>query len=1228
VDGTYAITHGNGQINYGTNLYFNAAHGIAPNVWLYPASDASGASAAIIATVSDGVSLYNYTAHCGHDGHADPSFVTSDIAGLANYHKYVLGIGNCCLANTFDESTPCFGEAFLQVSGKGGIGYIGATDNTLWDEDYWWGVGSGPVVGSGPTYEQTGPGAYDGIFHDHGEPESAWFVVNGAINYAGNMGVSDAGSSNETYYWEAYHLMGDPSLMTYLGVPDINNVTYDPTLLMTATEISVTADPASYIGITFDGDLIGAGYTGTSGSATIPLSGLSTPGIAEIVVTSQFKQPYIDSIQVIAPDGPYIVYDYSTYAESAGNGNGVVDAGEGVVVGLGLKNVGPDTAYDVTANITSTDPYITITDNTEPFGDIAGDNGTGYVSDGYALTIASNAPDGHRAPVSLEVTGIARENWFGSFQVLVHAPVLEVAAVSIDDSNGDNNGILDPGETADITLTIRNTGTGQAFDVDVVISETDQYVTLGNSSAYYGAIDSSGGTANNAGNRFGITADADCPLGYAVPIAVAVAGDNGLSANLAFNVTVGDRVAFYVDDFAYDMGWTGLGGTAEWQMGSPTGAGGDPSADHSPTADNRVLGNDVNGTYSSSISTTQWAYSPLIDCGSMSGVEMTYFHWLGVESSSYDHAYFDVFDGSTWVRLYQNSATLQETSWLESFYDLSTVADSNPNFQLRFGFGPTDGSGVYSGWNIDDIQIKGYGRVGQPDMEMTAGPFADTVQPDGSASHTLVAHNTGAGTLRVWFESSETWLEFPTEMQVILPGDSAIVNVDVNCQGLTCGTHDGTLHYTSNDAGTPEGDVAFSVLILAPDIDIQEPALVETLEAGQQSTYPLTITNNGPGRLDFAVASQMFSKSKAVVHATSEVQPVGYRPVDTDKGDPDEPLYAPTEKGFGGPDTWGHWWMDSDESGGPALDWVDISAVGTAVTLGDDASAGPITIGFPFPLYDSVYSSLYIGSNGLVAFDGPVSSRVNGPLPSTQGKAIIAMWWDDLDPRKGGQIMHYYDAANGRFIVSFDQVKFYYSTTGTGSLSFQVHLYADGTIRLHYGTMDPGVRDFLSATIGIQNSTQTDALQIVANAAYMHSNLAIEVNSSNWLSTVPAGGSITPFGSAVIQVAFDASDLEDGAYTGQLSISSNDPDSPSWVLPVTLNIQPEITYVCGDVNGNGVAATIDDLVYLVDYMFQSGPPPPVMDAVDVDTSPGVNISDLIYLVDYMFNSGPAPNCVQ
>jgi PKD repeat protein len=306
VDSGYADPYGNGQINYGTNNYFNAAHGISPNVWLYPVSDGSGVPAAVRQTVNDGIGFYNYTAHCSHTGPSDPSFTTSDIPNLTNAHKYLLGIGNCCLSNTFgtDYSTPCFGEAWLQAENKGGIGWIGGTNSTYWDEDYWWGVGYGPVDGDGPSYSETGIGAYDGTFHDHGEPVTRHYTSNGGIIFAGDMAVTASGSSRTQYYWEIYHLMGDPSVMTYMGVPSANNVIHPASILTSDTSVNVQADPGSYVGISLDGTLYGAGYIDSSGSASIPITPFGSEGLADIVVTCQSRIPYESTISITGATTP------------------------------------------------------------------------------------------------------------------------------------------------------------------------------------------------------------------------------------------------------------------------------------------------------------------------------------------------------------------------------------------------------------------------------------------------------------------------------------------------------------------------------------------------------------------------------------------------------------------------------------------------------------------------------------------------------------------------------------------------------------------------------------------------------------------------------------------------------------------------------------------------------------------------------------------------------------
>ncbi len=71
---------------------------------------------------------------------------------------------------------------------------------------------------------------------------------------------------------------------------------------------------------------------------------------------------------------------------------------------------------------------------------------------------------------------------------------------------------------------------------------------------------------------------------------------------------------------------------------------------------------------------------------------------------------------------------------------------------------------------------------------------------------------------------------------------------------------------------------------------------------------------------------------------------------------------------------------------------------------------------------------------------------------------------------------------------------------------------------------------------------------------------------------------------------------------------------------------PSCCVLRGDIDHEGGTVTISDLVYLINYMFQSGPEPFCMEEANLDSSPDglADISDLIYLVDFMFRGGPPP----
>jgi PKD repeat protein len=318
VDGTFAPTHGDGTISYGIREYFNEAHGFTDIFAYYysytsgdyhvMSSNDAGASSSIISNLSDGVGFANYTAHCMQYGWADPAVVNDDIAGLNNVDEYAFMIGNCCLSFKFNHADyDAFGEQLLYAENKGAINYIGTSNNSLWDEDVYWGIGltSLGITQANVTnhnFSNTGQGAYDGVMHEHGESFDEWFFTGGQMVFAANTQVQSSTSGNKQYYWEIYHNSGDPSLMPFLTQPEAMTVSYSAPMIGN-TSLNVSCEPYTYVAISQNGVLLDAKWSGASNSVTLSFPALTADG-ASVVATKQDRVPHINDFTPIAPDPP------------------------------------------------------------------------------------------------------------------------------------------------------------------------------------------------------------------------------------------------------------------------------------------------------------------------------------------------------------------------------------------------------------------------------------------------------------------------------------------------------------------------------------------------------------------------------------------------------------------------------------------------------------------------------------------------------------------------------------------------------------------------------------------------------------------------------------------------------------------------------------------------------------------------------------------------------------
>lgn len=249
---------------------------------------------------SQGAGYINYTAHGYAQGWADPGLSNSDVSSMTNMKKYGVMIGNCCQSGKFDESI-CFGEALLRKSGYcGAVGYIGGSNYTYWGEDFYWAVGQRNTISATMNlgYIITKKGAYDHMFHTHSEAYSEWATTMGSIVMNGNMAVQGSNSGLKDYYWQIYHVFGDPSLMPWLSQAKEMPFTYSGATAG-STHLTVNAVPYAYVAVTTeDNTLLGAAFADQSGVATIDCSEPLEFETYVIAATAQNYKPVLATVSV------------------------------------------------------------------------------------------------------------------------------------------------------------------------------------------------------------------------------------------------------------------------------------------------------------------------------------------------------------------------------------------------------------------------------------------------------------------------------------------------------------------------------------------------------------------------------------------------------------------------------------------------------------------------------------------------------------------------------------------------------------------------------------------------------------------------------------------------------------------------------------------------------------------------------------------------------------------
>ena len=493
----------------------------------------------------------------------------------------------------------------------------------------------------------------------------------------------------------------------------------------------------------------------------------------------------------------------TTFAVKAGDDD-LIEFGETVFLDIQLKNNMDVAAEAVNMTISFPSQYITMLDSTEVFGTIAAGDSL-LIEDAFSFAVATNVPDDY--PILL-ATSIASglDVWEGQIKLTAYSPVVGPGNIVIDDG-GDGN--LDPGETAEVLITVNNYGGARAEAIHLDISTIDPFVNISNASSTLDLLEA-GGSAEIA---FDISVAENAPLGHVIHFNMIISASGGYHNPTNFGLVIGTIFEDFESGDFTRYPWE-FDGNANWMI------------------DN---GNAWEGIYSarSGVISHLQESMLLLEMEVLAEGEISFYKKVSCENdpggAGYDYMAFFIDDN-------EKGRWDGEVGWSHESY---TVSAGTHTFKWLYSKDPAASSGYDCAW-IDYIVLPPVDN-GLPQMFIGQEIIEATLAPDQSLTDTLVIANIGGGSLDFTIEIMEAnnpvdWLSIYPASGSLNGGEIAEIELTFNTMGMGAGTYYCTILVTDNLNGESQIPVT---LVVDPSLGLPE---VNT-QSCPVSVYPNPFTN-------------------------------------------------------------------------------------------------------------------------------------------------------------------------------------------------------------------------------------------------------------------------------------------------------------------------------------------------------------------------------------------------
>ncbi len=475
--------------------------------------------------LNKGTSVFGYRGFGGMSGWSNAYTYTLD-----NLQKLPFVVALTCETGDFYSGTS-ISEGFLRAGWlfpERQIGGIGAVCTATPD-----------------THTRFNNCAYYGIFH--GLINEGQHTMGAALNrgrYELILNYASAQLLNARVYCYRNNLIGDPAVDVWTAFPEPLTVAHPAYHAVGSNGMTVSvlegALPCegAQVCLWKGTECHEAGFTDPFGLIELPAS-VTSAGDLLLTVTKHNKHPYLVAIPAL--DTLHVGLVTSAIVDTGlggnpGNGDGLVNPGELIELSAQLHNYGSQLVSAVTGTLTTRDPFASIVDNGELFGDIAAGADAWNLED-FDLLVDPGAPEGHEIILELEATSPS-----GSWHSLLS---LDLVSAAICDStvtlyNSGGNGLLDPGETVDVSILLTNEGRGDAANVTGTLVSSTNLLTVSDGTGTFGTI-SAGMSGENTGDRFTITASPSAYIGYRAHCSLELNYTGGARDTISLSFVFGAR---------------------------------------------------------------------------------------------------------------------------------------------------------------------------------------------------------------------------------------------------------------------------------------------------------------------------------------------------------------------------------------------------------------------------------------------------------------------------------------------------------------------------------------------------------------------------------------------------------------------------------------------------------------------------------------------------------------